>query len=222
MVKSMYVHVPFCDSICAYCDFERCKRSEVLSKKWLEVIIKDIEKRNQEKIETLYIGGGTPSCLSVNELEKLLQACDTFCPVEYTVEANIENLSIEKIERMVFHGVNRISLGVQSLQEDLIQLIGRHHTVDRIFKKIDEIYDAGIHNISCDMIYGLPTQTLEMWLSDLRRLAENPKVNHISIYSLTIEENSQFGRNGVTKVEDELDEEMYFQSIQLLLSLIHI
>ena len=216
MVKSMYIHVPFCDSICAYCDFERCKRIEVLSRKWLNQIVKDIYDRKDENIETLYIGGGTPSCLSIDELDELLSVCDYFSPVEYTIEANIENLSYDKILCMVKHGVNRISLGVQSLNDELIQIINRHHTSKMIFNKIDEIYNAGIKNISVDMIYGLPHQTLDIWLQDLYKLAINPKISHISIYSLTIEKNSQFGRNGVEKVSDELDEQMYFKAIECL------
>ena len=87
---------------------------------------------------------------------------------------------------MVSHGINRISLGVQSLNDELIQIIHRHHTSDSIFSKIDEIYEAGIQNISCDMIYGLPNQTLEVWCHDLHKLATNPKVSHISIYSLML------------------------------------
>ncbi|MGN1344445.1 MAG: radical SAM family heme chaperone HemW [Traorella sp.] len=216
MVKSMYIHVPFCDSICAYCDFERCKRIETLSKSWIDIVTKDIEQRKNEKIDTLYIGGGTPTCLSYQELDQLLSACDCFHPVEYTIEANIENLSHEKIELLVQHGINRISLGVQSLQDDLIRLIQRHHQSNDIFHKIDEIYEAGIHNISCDMIYGLPNQTLDMWLHDLTTLASKKEVTHISIYSLTIEKNSSFGRNHISKVDDELDEEMYFKAIDLL------
>ena len=215
MSKSMYIHVPFCDSICAYCDFERCKRVESLSKKWLDRIVEDIHERKDEKIKTLYIGGGTPSCLSIDELDCLLSACDVFKPIEYTIEANIENLSKDKIDCMVRHGVNRISLGVQSLNDDLIKLIHRHHTSDMIFKKIDEIYESGIHNISVDMIYGLPNQTLAIWLYDLHKLTTNPKISHVSIYSLTIEKNSYFGRNGFEKIDEELDEEMYFKAIEL-------
>lgn len=216
MTKSMYIHVPFCDTICAYCDFERCKKIPILSQKWLERIISDIKERKDESIQTLYIGGGTPSCLSNEELDQLLSACDCFSPIEFTIEANIENLTKEKIDILVKHHVNRISLGVQSLNDNLIQIIHRHHTSYDIFQKIDEIYDAGITNISVDMIYGLPTQTLEIWLHDLEELAKNPKISHLSIYSLTIEEHSYFGRNGIEKVSEELDEQMYFEAIDCL------
>lgn len=216
MSKSMYIHVPFCDSICAYCDFERCKKIPVLSQKWLKRIIKDIGERKDEIIDTLYIGGGTPTSLSCAELDELLSSLDDFHPIEYTIEANIENLTHEKIMLLVKHGINRISLGVQSLNDDLIRIINRHHTSNDIFKKIDEIYDAGITNISVDMIYGLPTQTLEIWLNDLNKITSNPKISHVSIYSLTIEEHSKFGRDNVQKVSEELDEEMYFQAISCL------
>lgn len=216
MNKSMYIHVPFCDSICAYCDFERCKRIPLLSQKWLKRIKEDIDKRKNEKIDTLYIGGGTPTSLSCEELDDLLSSLDDFHPIEYTIEANIENLTQDKINILIKHGINRISLGVQSLNDDLIQIINRHHTSSDIFKKIDEIYESGITNISVDMIYGLPSQTLEIWLEDLNKIASNPKVSHVSIYSLTIEEHSKFGRDKVEKVSEELDEEMYFQAISCL------
>lgn len=216
MAKSMYIHVPFCDSICAYCDFERCKKHPILTQKWLNVMISDIKKKENERIETLYIGGGTPTSLSESQLDELLSACDVFHPQEFTIEANIENLSREKIQILTEHKVNRISLGVQSLQERLISLIERHHSAEDVMNKIDEIYDAGITNISVDLIYGLPTQTLDEWLLDLNQITSNPKVSHLSIYSLTIEENSTFGRKNISKISDEEDEEMYFQALKVL------
>ena len=216
MSNAMYIHVPFCDSICAYCDFERCKKHPLLTSRWLDVIIKDIQDRKDEPIQTLYIGGGTPTSLSYDELEILLSACDCFKPVEYTIEANIENLTKDKIMLLKEHGVNRISLGVQSLNDHLIQIIERHHSASDIFSKIDEIYACGIENISVDMIYGLPTQSLDIWLADLKQIASNKKISHVSIYSLTIEENSAFGRKKIEKVSDELDEKMYFEGIRVL------
>lgn len=216
MSNAMYIHVPFCDSICAYCDFERCKRHPLLTSKWLNVIIKEIQNRKDEPIQTLYIGGGTPTSLTYDELNQLLSACDIFDPVEYTIEANIENLTKDKIMLLRQHGVNRISLGVQSLDQSLIKLIERHHSVAEIFSKIDEIYECGIVNISVDMIYGLPTQSLDVWLADLKQIALNEKISHVSIYSLTIEENSAFGRRKIEKVSDELDEQMYFEGIRVL------
>lgn len=216
MAEAMYIHVPFCDSICAYCDFERCKKHPVLTRKWLKQIISDIQKHKTEPLQTIYIGGGTPTCLSSLELDELLSYLDHFHPIEYTIEANIENLTAEKINILRKHHVNRISLGVQTLRDDLIQLIERHHDTQAVFDKIQEIYESGITNISVDMIYGLPTQTLENWLNDLERIASNPLISHLSIYSLTIEENSAFKRRNITKCSDELDEEMYFEAISLL------
>lgn len=216
MAKSCYIHVPFCDSICSYCDFERCKSHPVLMDKWLHQIIKDIESRKDEDLKTIYIGGGTPSALSVSQLDELLTSLDHFHPMEYTIEANIENLTTQKIQLLVKHKINRISLGVQTLDNDLLKIINRKHTKESIFSKIEEINKSGIQNISVDMIYGLPTQTLEIWERDLNEIASNPYISHISIYSLTIEENSTFGRNRIEKVSEELDEEMYFKAIECL------
>lgn len=217
MVKSMYIHVPFCDSICAYCDFERCRSHPALMKKWLTRIIKEIDERKDEPIETLYIGGGTPSSLCASDLKKLLQTCACFKQVkEFTIEANIENLTDEKIDLLVQYGVNRISLGIQTLQDDLLQIIERHHTKAHVFEALERIYKKGIHNISVDLIYGLPTQTLKAWQEDLTTLASHPYISHVSIYSLTIEENSALKRRGIEKVNEELDEEMYFEAIRIL------
>ena len=216
MADYLYIHVPFCDSICSYCDFERCKSHPVLRKKWLDAMLSEIKERKETRFKTIYIGGGTPTSLSCEELEILLKELQRFHPVEWSVEANIENLSTEKIHLLKKQGVNRISLGVQTFQDDLLKKIHRLHSKEMIHEKIKEIHDAGIDNISADLIYGLPGQTLEMWMQDLSEIVEDPYVTHLSIYSLTIEENSEFGRNHVVKAEDELEESMYFTAIDYL------
>lgn len=215
MAKSLYIHVPFCDHICAYCDFERCRSHPYLMEEWLKVTIDKINELD-EQLTTIYIGGGTPSALSCDQLESLLSSLDRFQPIEFTMEANIENLTKEKIALLVKHQVNRISLGVQTLNDELLNIIHRHHTKEDIFSKIKEMDEAGIHDISVDMMYGLPSQTLEVWLMDLDEITSCKQVTHVSIYSLTIEENSYFGRHGFQKAKDELEEDMYFNAIEHL------
>lgn len=212
MVKAMYVHVPFCDSICAYCDFGRCKMQPLLADRWLTAIERELLKRQlPTAISTLYIGGGTPSALSVKQLDTLLTLLDDYAQQteEYSVEANPENLSLEKLAVMKAHGVNRISLGVQSFNDQLIKRIERHHDKKRIDQALDQIHEAGIHNISIDLMYGLPDQTIAMLMEDLNLAANDERIKHISIYSLTIEEHSKFGRQKIAPCDNELEGMMY-------------
>lgn len=212
MIKAMYVHVPFCDSICAYCDFGRCKMHSSLANQWLSAIERELKNRNiKDELETLYIGGGTPSALSVTQLDELLKLLDAYAKgvKEYTVEANPENLNAEKLAAMKKHGVNRISLGVQSFNDELVKIIERHHNRQRIDQVLDMIHAAGIHNISIDLMYALPKQSLSQLADDLKIAALDKRISHISIYSLTIEEHSKFGRQGLEPCDNELEGSMY-------------
>lgn len=215
--QHLYVHVPFCDSICAYCDFERCGNHPMLRKKWLERIIEDIQKLDED-YKTCYIGGGTPSCLTADELDSLLHALLPLCKnsVEWTIETNPENLTDEKIRVLQNYPVNRISLGVQSLQDECLKFIHRKHTSKDVFRVLDKIHNANIRHLSVDLIYGLPNQTLDQWIEDLHRIAQHPAIDHISIYSLTIEPHSAFGRKGVSSCDEELEASMYEAACDIL------
>ncbi len=216
MSKALYIHIPFCDSICAYCDFFRGIYKKSLASQYIDRLILDIEKI-QDPIETIYIGGGTPTCLEIDLLEKLFQCIEKkqFHLKEYTIEANIESISVEKIQLMKKYQINRISIGVQSFHNDLLKFCHRNHCCDDIKKTIQLVQDHGVHNISIDLIYGFENQTLKMWQDDLKQ-AIQLKIQHISIYSLTIEENSYFGRHHIGKVDDDLDADMYEYAIDYL------
>lgn len=212
MIRAMYVHVPFCDSICAYCDFGRCKMHPSLAKQWLSAVDRELKIRNiSDKLETIYIGGGTPTALNVTQLDELLSLLDRYAKgiKEYTIEANPENLSKDKLLVMKNHGVNRISLGVQSFNDELVKQIERHHDKTRINYVLDLIHEMGIHNISIDLMYGLPNQNLKLLADDLKMAASDTRISHISIYSLTIEEHSKFGRQGIEPCDNELEGLMY-------------
>lgn len=217
MTKSAYIHVPFCKSICSYCDFTRWSYQDELARQWLLRICQDIHTEIKDSLDTIYIGGGTPNALSIEQLEVLLAALDPAAKnvKEYTMEANPELLNAECIAQCVRHGVNRISLGVQSFQKDLLQLMNRKHDARDIFEKVNLLHESGIHNISVDLMYGLPGQTVEKWKEDLQQAVQLP-INHISLYSLTIEENSVFGRQGIQKADDELEYQMYAEAIAFL------
>lgn len=219
MIKSLYLHVPFCKSICYYCDFKRTLYNENMANMWLDTIAKEISQKNiQPRLDTIYIGGGTPTALSYSQLERLLEILKPYSTYtkEFTIESNIESLDDEKIALLKKYNVNRISLGVQSLQNTLLTSMNRKHTKEDVYAKIKQIYNGGIHNISIDLIYGFEEQTLSMWIEDLYEVTSWEEISHISLYSLTIEENSVFGKQNRKTQENEVEAQMYDMAIEIL------
>ena len=218
-MKACYVHVPFCRDICAYCDFTRCRYHAGLAEQWLIAIEKELhEKLAESALETMYIGGGTPSALQLEQLNRLLQLLSPYTArvQEYTVEANVESLDEEKMELLHSYGVNRISLGVQSLQPQLLSIINRQHSKAEVVQRIHQLHAHGIHNISIDLIYGLPQQSMAMWKQDLQEIVQQFPISHISLYALTIEEHSQFGRDGVKNIDADMEADMYVYAVEYL------
>lgn len=189
--KSLYIHIPFCRSKCAYCDFFSMPSSSVPDL-YVDSLINEfhfhIQQCSIKKLETVYIGGGTPSLLSVKQIKRLLDEILPHCHdfAEITLEANPDSLSNEFLSQVIEFGINRISLGVQSLDDKTLLLIGRRSDSAGCKKALQLLSDNGI-NFSADMISGLPEQTNEIFLEGLRELISF-KPNHISLYSLTLEE----------------------------------
>lgn len=211
-MKACYVHVPFCRDICSYCDFTRCRYHAGLADKWLKVIRNEIiSTLPVASLKTMYIGGGTPSALSNKQLEMLLSTLKPYTSKiqEYTLEANVDSLTDENLTIMKTYGINRISLGVQTLQPDLLAYIQRVSTRKDALQAIQSIHAHDIRNISIDLMYGLPGQTMKAWMQDVRDVVENFDIEHISLYSLTIEEHSQFGRDNVLPAEEGLEADMF-------------
>ncbi|MCI8272207.1 MAG: radical SAM family heme chaperone HemW [Erysipelotrichaceae bacterium] len=215
-MKACYIHVPFCTRICAYCDFTRCRYQASLADKWLQRVCADLQLQD-DSFSSLYIGGGTPTSLSNTQLSVLLAATGRGRndEMEFTIEANPDSLDEQKIRIMAKGGVNRISLGVQTFQSDLQEIIARRHTVKEIKGMLQCLIDHGISNISIDLMYGLPSQTMEKWKKDLQ-IAVSLPIHHISLYALTIEENSRFGREGVCNIDPQLEADMYEYAISYL------
>lgn len=212
MIKHLYVHVPFCNSICSYCDFARTAYRKDRADLWLDVLEKELKliDTDNEQYETVYLGGGTPSSLNYDQLRRLLLLLDPYTDtaVEYTLEANPESLDDEKIALLKEYGINRVSLGVQSTDCRLLKLMNRHHDLAMVSKRIEELKRNGIYNISVDLMYSLPTQTmddLEKSISDILDLG----VTHVSLYSLTVEENSVFGKLGYESLDQDVEADMY-------------
>lgn len=209
MIKHLYVHVPFCRTICSYCDF--CHR--VYDKKSAELYLNRIKEETKEcsdNYETIYIGGGTPTALSDEELDKLLSNFDNYSKKvkEYTIEANPESLTESKINIFLKHNINRISVGLQSSDDSELKLMNRHHSFDDVKDKVNLLRDKGINNISIDIMYSLPGQTMES-LKKTVKDALSLKVPHLSLYSLTVEENSVFGKKSYKSLDEDTEADMY-------------
>ena len=194
MIKSAYIHIPFCASICAYCDFCKLLYHEEWVHKYLHALACEIKSNYRgEKIKTLYIGGGTPSSLSVSELESLLEICKCFNldnDYEYTVEANIENIDEAKAKLLKRYGVNRISIGVESFDEENLKLMNRHMDYQNLSNTLDLLRKNGINNINLDLMYALPNEEFKTLKKDLKKILKL-KPTHISTYSLILEEHTK-------------------------------
>lgn len=211
VIKHLYIHIPFCNSICAYCDFTRVGFNKTLSLKYLDALKKEFKQRVKEKtFETIYIGGGTPSSLDSEEFEDLLSFVYPYVKEdsEYTIELNPETITLEKVRLLTKYGVNRVSIGVQTFNDKLLKVINRKHTYKDIEYCISLLKGNGINNISIDLMYSLPYQTIDDLKEDLNK-AISLNIEHISIYSLTIEENSEFKRLGLSNLDDETEADMY-------------
>lgn len=210
-VKHVYLHVPFCKSICSYCDF--CKRfyEENLALSYLDALRKEIEKNyRKERIETLYIGGGTPSCLSKDCLQKLFDIASSFLiaeHLEFTFECNVEDITEELLIFLKSHGVNRLSIGVESVNAKLLSLLKRSHTRDQV-KEAILLAKRYFDNINLDLMYALPGETLEDLKEDLSFFL-SLDVPHLSCYSLILEEHTFLSFQKVSPIDEDLDQAMY-------------
>ncbi|MBS3990512.1 MAG: radical SAM family heme chaperone HemW [Erysipelothrix sp.] len=216
-VEHIYIHIPFCTHICAYCDFVKSRYHHQLADKVIERLIDDIAHIDSKSIKTLYIGGGTPSALSFDQLDLLCQTISKRWPsiLEWSVEINPEDMTFEKMSLLAKHGVNRLSMGVQATQQRLLEIITRHHNFEDVKRVTGWAHECGITNISYDLMYGLPTQTIEEFEASMHEvLTLNP--THLSLYALTIEPNTAFGRQKVQPVDNELEGQMYECAISTL------
>lgn len=209
-MSSIYVHIPFCASICFYCDFCRIVYNESIKEKWLKKLLEEIENKDISSIDTLYFGGGTPSILSTDDFENIASCFISHFNdgYEWTVECNPDSVTEQKVKLYKKLGVNRISLGVQTFNDSLLQTIGRKHTSSDVYRSIELFRKYGIDNISIDLIFGLPGQTIEDVRKDMDVFL-SLGLNHLSIYSLQIEENSVFGKKGIESCDEDLEADMY-------------
>ncbi len=211
-IKAVYIHIPFCNSICSYCDFCKVVYNNDWIKPYFEILNKEIDNAYMgEEITTLYIGGGTPSCLSINELKELFKITDKFKKsqdIEFTMECNINDLEEDKLKLFYEAGVNRLSIGIESFNPEKLQFMRRTSNFKDAKKKIEMARKIGFKNINLDLMYAIPHETTKILKNDLKKIIKL-KPEHISTYSLMIEKNTLVGLNKIKPIEEERDAKMY-------------
>jgi len=205
MIRHIYVHIPFCARICPYCAFYKDLLDRSQTSRFCEALLREVERHESRRrtgdrryllrLSTIYVGGGTPTALNIAQLELLLRGfherLDLSELVEWTIEANPGSVSARKATLLKKFGINRISLGVQSWDEELLKLLGREHNAQQAKDSFRILRDAGFTNINVDLMFGLPGQTGDQWRATLEKtIALQPE--HISTYCLTYEEDTEF------------------------------
>lgn len=194
MIKSLYIHIPFCKSFCPYCDFVKQYYCKDLANKYIDLIIKKLNHQyKNNKFETIYIGGGTPNCLNQNQLKKLLFPLSKKLKTKYefTIECNPEFVNDQQIKIFKKYKINRISLGIQTLDKQILSTINRTNHKKNVEKAIKIIFKHKLTNLSCDLIYGFNNQTINSIKNDIDFLLEK-KVKHLSCYCLEIKPMTMF------------------------------
>ena len=196
---SLYIHIPFCRSKCGYCDFNSFGGLEALVPGYVEALTKEIQFRarnSNRQVSTIYFGGGTPSLLSISQIDKIIGACNKYYNVdkaaEITLEANPGTVTCQWLTSLHVLGFNRLSLGFQSLDDTELKILGRIHSATQAVEAFTFARQAGFENINIDLIYNLPGQTLTHWKYVLNR-AITIDPDHFSLYPLTLEETTPLG-----------------------------
>ena len=201
MARGVYIHIPFCQQICNYCDFNKVFFKNQPVGEYIEAIGQEMRMTVEKNptafvnIETIFLGGGTPTSLSVEQLTRLMELIHLYLPVnnvtEFSSEANPDELTHDKLLVLKKYGINRLSLGVQSFDQEILKKLGRTHSNDHVFSTLRDAKEVGFDNISIDLMYGLPGQTIEQWQETLD-IAFSLELPHFSAYSLIVEPKTIF------------------------------
>jgi len=219
----IYIHVPFCKTRCVYCDFYS---TTFLAQKdkYVQALCNEIRERSHyldiSQLETIYFGGGTPSLLNIADLEKIFDGIlelFTLAPdAEITIEANPDDITPNYVKELSQLPINRISLGVQTFNDRLLKFLNRRHTARQVDKAVTLLNENSLHNISIDLIYGLPGQSLPDWEKDLMKAFSLP-IAHLSAYSLIFEESTLLGKMKAQGTVRETDEETSLEMFMKLM-----
>ncbi|WHH60430.1 radical SAM family heme chaperone HemW [Petroclostridium sp. X23] len=226
-MTGLYIHIPFCVQKCYYCDFNSYAGISHMQEEYIEGLIKEMqlykEKMNATALETIFIGGGTPTCLAPKLLEKMLKSCYELFHIkdgcEISIESNPGTLSREKLRVLKQYGVNRLSIGLQSWDDEQLKTLGRIHSKEIFKENYYTAREEGFNNINVDLMFSLPKQKLEHWHTTLENVI-NLAPEHASCYALKIEEGTNFYRdyeNDILQLPDEeSDRQMYHMAIEML------
>lgn len=222
-MKGIYIHIPFCRKKCKYCDFVSYAGREDMADVYIEALAREAREYTGEKADTIFIGGGTPSALTPKQIRTVTKICSDIFDMtdncEFTIEANPGTLDDDKITAMLEGGINRISVGVQSFNNEELRSIGRIHDAETAYNTVLHLKKAGFSNINIDLMTALPYQNIASLKSTLETAVSLP-VSHISAYSLIIEEGTplekEYSRGELILPDDHADREMYAYTIDFL------
>ena len=212
MVSSCYIHIPFCKNICSYCDFCKIYYDKRIVDKYLDELACEIkDSYNNNLLDTIYIGGGTPSSLDLDEEKKLfniLKILKLSNNYEYTIECNFDSITHEKLDLYKIVGINRISFGLESINKDNLKILDRSISKDKVVDTINYCKKIGLNNINIDLMYAIKNETLEMLEDDLDFIL-SLDITHISTYSLILEEHTKLFIEEYKYINEDLDRDMY-------------
>ena len=212
MIKSCYIHIPFCNKICSYCDFCKLFYNEKLVAKYLTELKEEIElSYTNEELNTIYIGGGTPSTLNIKQLKKLFNITNTLKlskKYEFTIECNFDSITYEKLDLFKKNNINRICFGLESIDKNNLQILDRTIDKNKVIDIINYCHKIGLHNINIDLMYAIKNETLEALKKDIDFL-KSLDITHISTYSLILEKNTKLYIEGYDYIDEDLDRDMY-------------
>lgn len=206
-MAGIYIHIPFCKRRCLYCDFYSTTLLERRAD-YIDAVIEEIKSRKEEAgepLRTIYLGGGTPSTLEARDVERILTTIGTENAEEITMEINPGDVTEAYLQALRQAGIDRLSIGIQSFQNELLQLLGRRHNAAQAMEAVHTAQEVGFDNISIDLMYALPTQTMDQWKTDIET-AIRLGVQHISSYGLIYEEGTAMTKlveDGTLKAQDE-------------------
>ena len=216
-MDSLYIHIPFCNRICTYCDFNKVLIKNQPVDEYIDALIKELSQIETRTFKTIFVGGGTPTALTVSQLDRLLVFINkTFIVThEFSFEANPDELTEEKLNVLNAHGINRISLGIQTFNNELLKMLGRTHQLDDIYNSINHLNKIGLSNYSIDLMYNLPGESMGD-IEDSLRHVEMIRPKHVSWYSLIIEPHTVFYNKikaGKMKIADDSIEQKKYERV---------
>ena len=215
-VDAIYIHIPFCDKKCEYCDFCTFVRMEKEYRKYVDYLIREIRMYPKFKYDTIYFGGGTPSVLPVGMIKEIMDELDWTGNAEITLELNPTDMTLEKLKEIREIGINRLSIGIQSFQNHVLKFIGRQHSSEDAISVYKMARKAGFNNITVDLMFGIPNQSIEDLQKDLNILKEL-KPENVSIYSLIWEEGTVFWSKLQKGILSEIDQDVEAQMYEMII-----